>query len=354
MVRRFVAALLFSCIAVAPLTAKDVYLPVTGSIGVFRTDARIVNPSGEKDITITATFEPVNGSNISSRTATVTVPKRQQLVLDDVVGALFPGTSVLGAIRLTSNDDFIATARIYATVTGGTAGQGYTAIDVGQAKQKGVLQQLRATGGSGQAGTSRSNLGFVNPGATPAAVTLRLYDKSSNKVSEQNLTIPARSSLSPANYFAAATGDFADAWASFSSDVPVIAYASIIDNGTTDPTFLAAVEDTGSDPIVAPPATKNYEVTARQFSFSASGPGASDDEIRVKVGDRVKLRVTSVDVTHGIAIEGNFFGGTILAPDQTREFEFTADRAGTFTFFCTVSSCGSGHSSMQGKLIVEP
>ena len=354
MIRRFISAAIVLSAFASSVYAKDFYLPVTGSVGVFRTDARIVNPSGTKDITIVATFEPVSAAaSVGTRTASITIPKRQQRVLDDVVGALFPGVSVLGAIRLSSDDDFIATARIYATVTGGTAGQGYTAIDATQAKTKGVLQQLKSTG-SGP-GTSRSNLGFVNPGATAAAVTLRLYDKNSAKVSEQALTIPGRSSLSPANYFASVAGaDFSDAWASYTSDVAIIAYASIIDNGTTDPTFLPAVEDTGSDPVVVVPTTKTFDITARQFEFVASGPGATGSEIRVKVGDRVKLRFISVDVTHGVAIESNLFGGAILARNAPKEFEFTVDRAGTFTFFCTVSSCGSGHGSMEGRLIVTP
>lgn len=353
LMKRFAAVVVVVLVALVPLFAKDVYLPITGAVGSFKTDARLVNPSGTKDITVVATFEPVSGNNVGTKTATIVIPKRQQRVYDDIVSTLFSGASGLGAIRLSSDDDFIATARIYSTITGGTAGQGYTGIDVSNARAKGIFQQLKSTGVSGQTGTFRSNLGFVNPSATPANIILRLYDRNSVKVNEQTISVAARSSLGPSNYFGSVSGDFTDAWASFTSDTPVIGYASILDNGTTDPTFLYAAEDTGSD--VAAPSTKTFDIQARRFDFSVTPATGAVGDIRVKQGDRVKLRVTATDTVHGIGFIGNVFipVPATLAPGQTREFEFTADRTGTFQYFCSVS-CGEGHSTMDGRLIVEP
>jgi cytochrome c oxidase subunit II len=351
--KRIAALIVVAVVALVPLFAKDVYLPITGAVGTFKTDARLVNPSGTKDITVVATFEPVNGSTVGTKTATIVIPKRQQRVYDDIVSTLFSGASGLGAIRLTSDDDFIATARIYSSVSGGTAGQGYTGIDVSNAKAKGIFQQLKSTGVSGQTGTFRSNLGFVNPSSTSASVVLRLYDRNSVKVNEQSISVPARGSLGPSNYFGSVSGDFTDAWASFTSSVPIIGYASILDNGTTDPTFLYAVEDSGSD--VVGPSTKTFEIDARRFDFVVTPASGAVGDIRVKQGDRVKLRVTASDTVHGIGFIGNVFipVPATLAPGQTREFEFTADRTGTFEYFCSVS-CGEGHGTMDGRLIIEP
>ena len=71
-------ALLLVTLAVATSGfAKDVYLSVGGSVGVFRTDARIINPSFDKDITIVARYLPTGNTNNSSvGTTTITVGKR--------------------------------------------------------------------------------------------------------------------------------------------------------------------------------------------------------------------------------------------------------------------------------------
>ena len=93
------------------------------------------------------------------------------------------------------------------------------------------------------------------------------------------------------------------------------------------------------------PTVKEFTITAKRFSFTPS-------VITVNAGDTVKLSITSTDVTHGFAIS-TFGVSERLSPGQTTEVEFVADKAGTYSFFCTVP-CGSGHSTMRGTLIVEP
>jgi len=91
-------------------------------------------------------------------------------------------------------------------------------------------------------------------------------------------------------------------------------------------------------------AAREVKLTAKQFSFEPA-------EIRVKQGERIKLTVTSTDTTHGIAIPA-FNVNLTLEANQVASAEFTADKKGTFPFFCSVF-CGSGHSAMKGSLIVE-
>lgn len=70
-------------------------------------------------------------------------------------------------------------------------------------------------------------------------------------------------------------------------------------------------------------------------------------EIHVKKGDKVKITLTSDDGGHGFTIPE--YNVTINGNGSA---EFTADKAGTFEYHCSVM-CGSGHSKMTGKLIVE-
>ena len=88
---------------------------------------------------------------------------------------------------------------------------------------------------------------------------------------------------------------------------------------------------------------KEFKITAKQFAFEPS-------TIEVNKGDKVRLIVTSVDVPHGIAIP-EYGINQRLEPGQPATIEFVADKQGTFTAFCSVF-CGSGHSSMKGKIIV--
>src|SRR5437879_5317393 len=113
--RSFIALYLLTLCASAAFS-KDVFLPIAGTtnnIGVFKTDVRLFNPSSAKDITIQAYLLPVgNRDNSNAQPRSVTVPKRQMVIMNDVVAAL--GGSDLDAIRLSSSDDFVATERVYA------------------------------------------------------------------------------------------------------------------------------------------------------------------------------------------------------------------------------------------------
>lgn len=338
---RRLACVVAICLFVAlPLAAKDVYLGIAGSVGVFQTDARILNPSGDKDITVIATFIPVQGNTAGGATVSVNIPKRQMRVLDDIVTTLF-SKSGLGAIKLSSPDDFVATSRIYAASANGTLGQFVQGVDGTKALLKGVVIQLKSNGTG--PGTFRTNLGFVNVGTGNASITLRLHDRNGAVASTQTIELPAGAALSPVNYFANAQGDYTDGWASFESGQPLIAYGSVVDNGTTDPTFVPAVEDSGSE--VAGGGTKIVNVSARQWAFSP-------ETIRVKVGDTVTLRISSEDVTHGFVLSP-FVTTRTLAPGQTTEVTFEANQAGSFRFFCT-NFCGEGHTGMDGTFVVEP
>jgi heme/copper-type cytochrome/quinol oxidase subunit 2 len=106
------------------------------------------------------------------------------------------------------------------------------------------------------------------------------------------------------------------------------------------------------------------EVTAKTFEFIPN-------EIHVKVGERVQIKLRSSDRAHGLKLnlypegaseDGN--PGLVFDHPQDdakvekkkdRAIEFVAARAGTYDFKCSVqcSMMGHGHDRMTGKLIVE-
>lgn len=95
---------------------------------------------------------------------------------------------------------------------------------------------------------------------------------------------------------------------------------------------------TSSNPV------KEFTITAKNWAFDPA-------VITVKQGDRVKLTVKSVDVSHGFALPDYGFDQK-LEPGKEIVIEFIASKKGEFTYFCSVI-CGEGHKDMKGKLVVE-
>ena len=112
------------------------------------------------------------------------------------------------------------------------------------------------------------------------------------------------------------------------------------DELTTDTT--ATDSSTGQDTVPVQE-IKEFDIIAKQWTFSPN-------PITVNEGDKVILNIESIDVTHGFVLSA-FSVSERLTPGQTTKVEFTADKKGTFSFFCNVF-CGSGHGSMRGTLIV--
>src|SRR3989344_4626234 len=99
-----------------------------------------------------------------------------------------------------------------------------------------------------------------------------------------------------------------------------------------------AIENDNGEQNVA-----EFDVVAKRWEFTPS-------TITVTQGDLVRLSIESIDVNHGFSIP-EFGVSQSLSPDKTEIVEFTADKTGSFSFFCNVF-CGSGHSEMKGTLIV--
>ncbi|MBI2139951.1 cupredoxin domain-containing protein [Candidatus Woesearchaeota archaeon] len=111
--------------------------------------------------------------------------------------------------------------------------------------------------------------------------------------------------------------------------------------GVTD-----GVPDGGAD--TAPGAVSSGEI--KEFSIIAKNWEFVPGTIAVNHGDRVVLRVKSVDVQHGFRI-AEYGINEGLEPNKEVRIEFVADKKGTFPFFCSVP-CGKGHKDMRGELVV--
>lgn len=339
-------------------TAKEVFLNIAGSVGNFRTDTHIFNPSATKDITIRATFLRAGGDashpdNSAAQAKTITVARRSTAVYDDVVASLFETTG-LGGIRLQSDDDFLATQRIYADETAGTLGQFIVGATPSAALTKGVVMQLKSKGTGGK-GSFRTNVGFLNPNGSAVDATLRLYDAVNNVVATKPLRLLPLGVVQPINvnaFFGATSADLSNAFVTFEATLPIFAYGSVIDNATVDPAYVFAQPDTGAD---LPPGTaKTYDVILRSYEI------VFVPELNITPGDRVTFRIRAEGDAHGFELldptENPLIPERIYEADgEPVAFTFTASQPGTYGYYCTLPFCGGfymGHWEMFGSFDV--
>jgi cytochrome c oxidase subunit 2 len=105
-------------------------------------------------------------------------------------------------------------------------------------------------------------------------------------------------------------------------------------------TVAQAAEDSGT----SMPGVHEIQVTLRKYEFT---PGT----LRVRKGEQVKLVMTAADHDHGFKLD-DFNINQKIPKGTTVVVEFTADKAGTFQFHCSIV-CGLGHRGMKGTLVVE-
>jgi heme/copper-type cytochrome/quinol oxidase subunit 2 len=97
---------------------------------------------------------------------------------------------------------------------------------------------------------------------------------------------------------------------------------------------------------------RDFEVVARKYAFRVSGTDAP--EIRVKQNDLVHITFSTEDIPHSFTIEDAPYRIMRRAePGKPVSFDFRADHAGRFRFFCNLT-IDEKCKDMQGTLIVEP
>lgn len=345
--------------------AKDVWLTIGGSVGNFRTDTRIFNPSNSKDITVQAILFPAgspsghpdNAPSLewAARTRTITIPRRAMVAYDDIVTTLFQTSGLAGILLTTDEDEFEATQRIYAAEAAGTLGQFVPGLDLRQGLRKGVVLQLKATGASGTRGTFRSNIGFVYPVNNTGTLTLRLYGKNNVQVGPtKTIQLKPFGVVAPTNItsiFDVGTADLSDAYVAFQSADTVFAYGSVLDNGTQDPTYVPASPDAGSPLEAEQPTEKTIDVALRNWLIDIPTTA-------LKAGDKVKFRVHSVTGRHGFILYSpsgdQLVPSAFYDPGESRDWSVVLTAPGQYSYFCTDNSCGTGHVDMVGVLTVNP
>ena len=112
------------------------------------------------------------------------------------------------------------------------------------------------------------------------------------------------------------------------------------------PTLLLAVPLLVALAPEAFDSTRTIDVTVSRYAFSP-------EHIEVRVGERVRLNVVSVDGTHGFQVKALGVNASIPANSRMVTVELTPTEVGTFEINCS-KYCGRGHGRMKASLVVTP
>ena len=107
--------------------------------------------------------------------------------------------------------------------------------------------------------------------------------------------------------------------------------------------LLSAAPSNGT-PAAQTPEPRVIEVIASRYAFDPA-------TIDVRVGERVRLVMTSADGVHGLEIKKFKVKKEIPRGTSAVTVEFTASEAGSFPILCS-EYCGDGHEEMTGTLVV--
>lgn len=86
-----------------------------------------------------------------------------------------------------------------------------------------------------------------------------------------------------------------------------------------------------------------FTMTARRYQFDP-------EVLDVRRNDVVRLTITSEDIAHSFTVDAYRIQKRI-PPGGTTTFEFRADEAGRFAYYCSMRA-ESGCAEMRGELIV--
>jgi heme/copper-type cytochrome/quinol oxidase subunit 2 len=94
---------------------------------------------------------------------------------------------------------------------------------------------------------------------------------------------------------------------------------------------------------------RDFNVSAKKYRFTVSGTDAQ--EIRVSQDDLVRITLSSEDVPHSFTLP-EYRIQKRVEPGREVVFEFRAERAGRFEFYCSMTNDNCRERGMVGVLIV--
>jgi hypothetical protein len=245
-------------------------VPSSARTGTFTSFLAVLNLDTQpNNVTITARRE--NGSVIGQISRLIPVNGRFRSI--DILGEMGAALGEFGPITVESTNGRVLSAVSEVTSSQGPGGF-FPGVNVATAWQTGFMSEVIDTGNGGDAGTLRTNAGFNTVSDTGANVTVALFNNDGTQVGVQlSFGVPGngmtqRNSIvrDLLNSGGAVTGQ--NGYLRITSNQPLIAWASKIDNGTNDPSFQIGI---GAASTVISQIETGIQVVQNNLLFVALG-----------------------------------------------------------------------------------
>ena len=361
------------------LWAEDVTLPAVASIvGVapFFSDVRAFNTSYTDSLAVTAEYHCFIPSPCTAGAPQLqfTLAPREARAFNDIVADAFQAPDTAGGVEFTHSgvtDQLVVTSRLFSTAPVPTVGMFIPGVKDSDAHTTAVLTSIQNRGaGAG----FRTNAGVYNRGDAAVNVTFTIFDAGRNQVGNPvTETVAAHSGVQVNGIFTAAgAGNQSTDNAAIvvASSGEVFSYAAVIDNNTTDPSFVLGALDEPPQPITPvvtatptqpaatatpthPAATPTPTPPAGPFTVNVGQGGlrfvdqvSGNSTTTIPVGSEVRW-VWEPGMSHTTTSTTGVWDSGIHSAPFT--FNRTFSQAGTFPYFCQVHG-----TIMSGTVVVNP
>ncbi len=205
----------------------------------WRSDLVVYNPGGA-EASVYAYFLQSGQDNAAAAGTELILPALRFVRVGDVVGSMFRGNNLAGAILLGSTQPLAITSRTYNDQgEDGTYGQFIPAAATGtllKAGEEGVLLHLA------KSAAYRTNFGLANAMGTTTAVSVAFYKADQTLLGTKSYTLDPFEHLQE-NFVldsltAAAVEDAYAVATSSTAGAAYTVYASVVDNRSSDPIFI--------------------------------------------------------------------------------------------------------------------
>jgi len=232
--------------------AQEIDIPAAGhatnGAGItFISDVRIFNPSFTTPTTALVEYFPAGTSPLTNATNSIVVniPTRGTAVLNDVAGTSGLNITGVGALRISSVANLIASSRVFVNTPNGSFGQFVPAFSRSEALRHGAMPQVSNTAA---ASGFRANVGFFNPNQEPVTVRIEARDAAGTLIGSNTLTLSALSQQQNGLgvYLPGVdVSNLANATLSFDASAGIFVYTSEVDNTSQDSFLIPAQPDPG-------------------------------------------------------------------------------------------------------------
>ena len=269
----------FAATAVIPAAAH-----AGGAQGTSWVTDVVLHNLRDDNVTADVFFLKSGIDGVQSRAVEIAVPGDESVLLTDIVLETFGFHSASGAILIGSDQSLVVSSRTYNTSPEGTYGQFIPGFNVNRALmsgQRATLIQLS------EGNAFRTNLGVANASAVAIDISVEIYEASGQYLDTSHFHVPPWSHAQINGVFSmVGFPQTADGYAIIgcdTADAHWFAYASVVDNRSGDPVFVAPTRES-SEPlwIVAAAHVQGANNTAWRTDLEIFDPAKNLEELSMQ------------------------------------------------------------------------